>query len=289
MKKRTLLLYLFIVNQFISAQDVKYSTACFGPNALPVPEFTDAKIPAKTTFNLMGDYYFGFGDKTKNAYLKVEIPLLPERVSLKVWATAAEHFETTAEIMQKRGASAMSGSEFGDIYVQTRMLICTEKSMRPSIILNSTLRTASPESYLTRRYFDTPGYYFDTEIGKSFQTGASWISEIRTVVNGGFLCWETTKSTQDEGPMYGGKIIIGNPKWNLENTISGYVGWMHTNKHYSPDYGDAPAVWATKLNIHFEKLSYYAQYQYGIQDFPFHQIRVGLSFQVESLTPRYNP
>jgi hypothetical protein len=288
MKKISLLLYLLIGNQFISAQDVKYSTAWFGPNALPVPEFTDASIPAKTTFNIMGDYYYGFGDKTKNGYLKVEIPLLPERVSLKVWATAMEHFETTAEVMQKRGATAMKGSEFGDIYVQTRMLICTEKEIRPSIILNTTLRTASPKTVLTRRYFDTPGYYFDTEIGKSFQTGASWISHIRTVVNGGFICWETAKSIQDEGPLYGGKIIIGNPNWNLENTISGYWGWMHTNKA-SPDYGDAPAVWASKINIIGEKLNYFAQYQYGIRDFPFHQIRVGVNFQVESLTPRYNP
>lgn len=288
MKKQTLLLSLIISHQIVTAQEVKYSSAWFGPNALPVPEFTDATIPAKTIFQLMGDYYFGFGDKTKNGYLKVEIPLLPERVSLKVWGTAFEHFETTEAVRQKRNASARTGSEFGDIYVQTRMLICTEKEIRPSIILNTTLRTASPKTYLTRRYFDTPGYYFDTEIGKSFQTGGAWISEIRTVVNGGFLCWETTKSIQDEGPLYGGKIIVGNPNWNLENTISGYWGWMHTNKA-SPDYGDAAAVWASKIIIHSNKLSYFAQYQYGIRDFPFHQIRVGVSFQVERLTPRYNP
>ena len=289
MKKRTLLLYLLIANQFLSAQEVKYSSSWFGPNAIPVPEFTDAKIPAKTSFNLMGDYYFGYGDITKNAYLKVEIPLIPERVSLKVWSTAFENFETTEEVQLKRGANTRTGSEFGDIYVQTRMLIFTEKEIQPSVILNTTLRTASPKTYIDRRYFDTPGYYFDTEIGKSIQTGASWISEIRTVLNGGFLCWETTGSRQDEAPMYGIKLITGNPHWNLENTLSGYTGWMHTNKHYSADYGDAPLVWASKINILSNKLSYFAQYQYGIHDFPFYQIRLGVSFQVEALTPKYKP
>ena len=71
-----------IVN--INAQTVKYAPAWFGPNANPVPEFTDGRIPAKTTVSLMGDYYFGYGDETKNGYFKIEIPLVSERVSFKI-------------------------------------------------------------------------------------------------------------------------------------------------------------------------------------------------------------
>jgi len=277
---------LFTCQQRISAQPIKYSTTWFGPNANPVPEFTDARIPAKTTISLIGDYYFGYSDQTTNGYVKLEVPLLPECVSLKLWSTVLEHYNTTPELMQQRGASKVSGFEGGDVYVQTRIRLLKEQNGLPSIILNSTLKSASAKTVLTRRYFDTPGYYFDTEIGKSFYTKSKFISEIRLVGNVGFMCWETTNSTQDDATMYGGKLIIGNPVWKLENTLSGYAGWMHSNRNYSSDYGDTPLVYAAKLSFMTKNIDYFAQYQYGITDFPYHQIRVGVSFEIQPLTPK---
>jgi hypothetical protein len=88
--------------------------------------------------------------------------------------------------------------------------------------------------------------------------------------------------------MYGEKIIIGNENWKLENTISGYSGWLHTSKAINlPDYGDTPLVYATKFSIKSGKISYFAQYQYGITDFHYQQFRVGISFTVEKLTPKF--
>ncbi len=281
-----LIFVLFTCQQRISAQPIKYSTTWFGPNANPVPEFTDARIPAKTTISLIGDYYFGYSDQTTNGYVKLEVPLLPECVSLKLWSTVLEHYNTTPELMQQRGASKVSGFEGGDVYVQTRIRLLKEQNGLPSIILNSTLKSASAKTVLTRRYFDTPGYYFDTEIGKSFYTKSKFISEIRLVGNVGFMCWETTNSTQDDATMYGGKLIIGNPVWKLENTLSGYAGWMHSNRNYSSDYGDTPLVYAAKLSFMTKNIDYFAQYQYGITDFPYHQIRVGVSFEIQPLTPK---
>ncbi len=293
--KTNLMKYLFsffmIAFSFgsIYSQTVKYSSAWFGPNANPVAEFTDARIPEKTTFSLMANYYFGYGDQTKNGYFKIEIPLLSERVSLKIWSTVLENYVTTADVMQARGSSTVSGSEGGDIYVQTRIRLLKEQTNRPSIILNSTLKTASATTYKTRRYFDTPGYYFDLEVGKSIATSGRFISEIRGVANLGFMCWETTNSAQDDAPIYGGKLIIGNPRWKLENTLSGYWGWIHTSTRLNPagDYGDAPLVYATKLSILKGNIDYFAQYQYGIRNFPYHQIRVGISFPISKLTPKY--
>jgi len=288
MKKYILILIIFSTLQSVFAQ-VKYSTAWFGPNANPVPEFSDARIPTKTTISLMGDYYFGFGDQTKNGYFKIEIPLLSERVSLKVWTSLFENYKVTDLVSSQRNMASgnTSGKASGDFYVQTRMLILKEKKYAPNIILNSTLKSASGTNFNERRYFDTPGYYFDVEIGKSIYTKRKFISEIRGVANLGFLCWETTNSTQNDAPMYGGKIIVGNKNWKLENTLSGYWGWMHSNRHYSADYGDAPLVYAAKFSVMKGYMDYFAQYQYGIKDFPYHQIRVGISFPVEVLTPKY--
>ena len=278
-------LLIFICQQITYAQTVKYSTAWFGPNANPVPEFTDATIPTKTTISLMGDYYFGYGDVTKNGYFKIDIPLLPHRISLKIWSSVFENYKTTSEIMQLRGSNSLSGTASGDIYVQTRIRILKEQKQLPSIILNSTLKTASAKTVLSRRYFDTPGYYFDMEIGKSFSTNGKFVSEIRAVANVGFMCWETTNSMQDDATMYGGKIIIGNKKWKLDNSISGYNGWIHSNRYFPSDYGDSPLVYATKFSVMTKNIDYFAQYQYGIMDFPYQQIRVGVSFTLSKLTP----
>jgi hypothetical protein len=39
----------------LQAQPVSYSPAYFGPNANPVPEFSDASIPEQTTLQLAGN------------------------------------------------------------------------------------------------------------------------------------------------------------------------------------------------------------------------------------------
>ena len=291
MKRYSLFILIILSRLNLSAQtQTPYSTAWFGPNANPLPEFTDATIPAKTTISLMGDYYFGHGDHTENGYAKIEFPLIPERVSFKVWSTILEHYQVTDQLSAKRQMldGNTVGKANGDIYFQTRILLLKEKANAPDIILNTTLKTASGTYQQYRRYFNTPGYYFDAEIGKSFHTKSNLISEIRAVANVGFMCWETERqSTQDDAPMYGGKIIIGNANWKLENTLSGYWGWMHTNVRYGADYGDAPLVYSAKVTKLTKNINYFAQYQYGIKDFPYQQLRLGVSFTINKLTPKY--
>ncbi len=310
MKKISTFLLLFSSFQLVMSQSAKYSSAWFGPNANPVPEFTDARIPSKTTFSLMADYYFGYSDQTKNGYVKIEIPLIPERVSIKLWSTVLENYQVTDELSTARGMNLLDptritkgdkpfvtkngntyGTANGDLYVQTRIRLLKEEKIAPSVIFNATIKTASGTNFPQRRYFDTPGYYFDLEAGKSIYTKSKFISEIRGVANVGFLCWETTNSTQDDATMYGGKLILGNSSWKLENTLSGYWGWIHTNSKLSPlgDYGDAPLVYAAKFSILSKNIDYFAQYQYGITDFPYHQIRVGVSFTLSKLTPKMTP
>lgn len=288
MKKVVFFVLLICHITSLNAQIVRYSPAWLGPNANPVPEFTDATIVAKTNVQLMADYYFGFGDQTVNGYFKIDIPLLPERVSFKIWSTIFEHYKVTDAVNVSRGINGnLTGKANGDYYVQTRISLLKEDIKKPAIILNSTLKTASGTRFRERRYFDTPGYYFDVEIGKSFILNKQFINEIRLVADLGFLCWETSGSRQNDAPIYGLKLILGNQKFKWENTISGYYGWMHTHPAYGSDYGDVPLVYATKLIFKINKLDYFAQYQYGINDFPYHQIRIGTSFNIDKLTPHY--
>ncbi len=277
--KVAIFLVLFFAFQNTNAQEVRYSPKYFGPNANPVPEFTNAIIPAINTISFSLNRYFGFGDDTKNGFLKIEIPLLPERVSFKVWTTLGEHYETTDAVSLARGIKDgnTSGTANGDIYVQTRILILKEKEIAPNIILNTTLKTASGTKFSQRRYFDTPGYYFDVEFGKSFFTYREYINEVRLVMDLGFLVWETTESVQNDAPMYGGKVIIGNEKWKLENTISGYRGWMNEK---DPEYGDVPLVYSAKFTRTIKNVNYFTQIQYGINDFPYYHFQFGASYPI---------
>ncbi len=286
--KTTIIVFFTLCVLTIYAQNVKYSPAWFGPNANPVPEFTDATIVEKTKIQLMSDYYFGYGDQTVNGYFKIDVPLLPKKVSIKLWTSILEHYWVEPQLgIERDMTDELKGSANGDIYVQTRISITNETKYIPTIILNSTLKTASGTQFKNRRYFDTPGYYFDVEMGKSFMLNNQFLKEIRLITDIGFFSWETSGSRQNDAPMYGFKLQLGNQKWKWENSISGYHGWMHTNPYRGSDYGDSPLVYVNKINLKTNKFDYFAQYQYGIKDFPYHQIRIGTSFTIDKLTPKY--
>ena len=283
----TIILLLFFVsasygnNAYHCFPWINYSSAYFGPNALPVPEFSDATIPKETTLRLSGNHFFGFGDVTTGFDLRIEIPLLPERVSFKIWYTGFETWRVTQEIYDHRNmlGGNLRGTAWGEFYLKTRMLLLTERERRPNIILNSALKAAAGTNFEQRRHFDTPGYYFSVEIGKSFFPRRRFLDEIRTVAHLGFLCWETTNSTQNDAPLYGGKIILRNRLFDFENTLSGYYGWMNN--------GDAPLVVSSRLTFKQPNFNFFLQYLYGINDFPFHHIQAGIAIRLPSLTPRY--
>ncbi len=278
---------VFLCTQLFSSQVlIHHTTNYFGPNANPVPEFTDALIPQNTNVTLIGDYYFGHGDNTFSNNIKVEIPLIPEKVSVKVWKTLIEYYSVTDEIVSRRSMQKNNGFATGDFYIQTRIRILSEKKNSPSLVLNSTLKTASGSDFKNRRFFNTAGYYFDVELGKSFVFNDSFIDEIRLVSNLGFFSWDVQTpniNVQDDAVMYGLKFILKHKNISLENTFSGYEGWIKR----VDDYGNKPMVFSSRLNFEVRKTLWFLQFQHGIKYFPFEQIRVGVQIPLEHLTPKF--
>lgn len=285
--KSLYLLSAFLCTQLFSSQVlIHHTTNYFGPNANPVPEFTDALIPQNTNATLIGDYYFGYGDNTFSNNIKVEIPLIPEKVSVKVWKTLIEYYSVTDEIVSRRSMQKNNGFATGDFYIQTRIRILSEKKNSPSLVLNSTLKTASGSDFKNRRFFNTAGYYFDVELGKSFVFNDSFIDEIRLVSDLGFFSWDVQTpniNVQDDAVMYGLKFILKHKNISLENTFSGYEGWIKRVE----DYGNKPMVFSSRLNFEIRKTLWFLQFQHGIKYFPFEQIRVGVQIPLEHLTPKF--
>lgn len=278
---------ILLLSLQLNAQNlVHHTTNYFGPNANPVPDFTDATIPKFTEISLLGDYYFGHGDETINPNIKVEVPLIPEKVSVKIWAVPVEYFQVSDAVRARRGMKHQNGFASGDVYVQTRIAILTQKNRNLDLILNATLKTASGSNFEDRRFFNTAGYYFDAEIGKSFKLKKSFLHEIKLVGDGGFYSWDVQTpnlNVQDDCVMYGLKLILIKHNFSLENSLSGYTGWIKR----VPDYGDKPIVFATKLNFKGRKNTYFLQYQSGIRYFPFNQIRLGMIVPLSNLTPNF--
>ncbi len=285
--KSLYLLSAFLCTQLFSSQVlIHHTTNYFGPNANPVPEFTDALIPQNTNVTLIGDYYFGHGDNTFSNNVKVEIPLIPEKVSVKVWKTLIEYYSVSDEIVSRRSMQKNNGFATGDFYIQTRIRILSEKKNSPSLVLNSTLKTASGSDFKNRRFFNTAGYYFDIELGKSFVFNDSFIDEIRLVSDLGFFSWDVQTpniNVQDDAVMYGLKFILKHKNISLENTFSGYEGWIKR----VDDYGNKPMVFSSRLNFEVRKTLWFLQFQHGIKYFPFEQIRVGVQIPLEHLTPKF--
>lgn len=278
--------FFFIQNFFFSQTLIHHTTNYFGPNANPVPEFTEAAIPSITQFSVTADYYFGHGDQTASSNLKLEIPLLKEKISVKLFATAAEYYKVTDEVSDRRMMQKKEGFATGDLYIQTRIRLLSENSKRPAIIFNSTLKTASGSEFKNRRFFNTAGYYFDVEMGKSFIFPHAFVEEIRLVSDLGFFSWDVQTpnlNVQDDAFMYGLKLILKHKNLSWENTISGYHGWITR----VPDYGDQPIVFGSKLNYNSGGKSFFLQYQHGIRYFPFEQIRIGFQLPLEKWTPNF--
>lgn len=63
----------------------------------------------------------------------------------------------------------------GDVYLSIDMQLFEERRIVPSWTLRAALKTASGGGYEIDRYYDCPGYFFDTYFGKTFQIASAVI------------------------------------------------------------------------------------------------------------------
>ena len=245
--------------------------AYFGPNALPIIDMLDGRTSKELRVELAGEGYIGYGKKnnTVDVYARVCVPLFTRWANLSVWMPVFGWYD------QYDG----KGSGAGDVYLATDIQILhnewfkSEKAKYiPQMTLRLGMKTASGEQFERRRHFDDPGYWFDFSIGESFQVKSV---ELRLAGSAGFLCWQTDNARQNDAVMYGLQASMRHEYVSLSATWGGYVGWER--------HGDAPMSIKVRAAGHIKGFEPYVQYQYGIKDYPFHQIRVGLVYSFDIL------
>ena len=259
--------------------------AYFGPNAFPVPDMLDGRVQNHLRVEIAGDGYFGFqGDKTADAFARVFIPLFTDRVNLTIWMPVMEWYEMTIEhqrVCRLQDSAAIAGHGAGDAYFSTDIQILRDRKWVPDIALRAACKSASGGQYELARHYDCPGYFFDLSLGKSWFLGDKARGdeargvELRLAGSAGFLCWQTDNGRQNDAVMYGLQMLMKSQYVSLRTTWSGYVGWENM--------GDRPMIIKGRLCGHAKGFEPYVEYQYGIKDYPFHMVRVGLAYDIAVL------
>ena len=250
---------------------------------------TDGRTESHLRIEIAGDGYFGYqGDHTADLFARVYIPLFTDRVNLTLWMPVQEWYTMTAERQRTcrlQDTALISGHEAGDVYISTDIQLLKARKYAPDILLRAAMKTASGGGFEKARYYDDPGYFFDLSIGKSLYFGRGKTFpyavptdaevELRLTGSAGFLCWQTADGRQNDAVMYGLQLLLKTCYVSWRTTWGGYVGWE--------EYGDRPMSIKTCLAGHIREFEPFVLYQYGIKDYPFHQLRVGLAYHINIL------
>ena len=219
---------------------------------------------------LAADGYIGFqNNNTVDIFARVRVPLFTRWANLSVWMPVYGWYK------QYDG----TGSGAGDVYISTDVQVLHNEWFHspnaryiPQMTVRLGMKTASGEQFERRRHYDCPAYFFDLAMGQSIPLKALTLRFAGSV---GFLCWQTDNGRQNDAVMYGLQAQLRHEFFSLQATWGGYVGWER--------YGDAPMSIKASAAGRVKGFEPYVQYQYGIKDYPFHQIRVGLVYNLDIL------
>ncbi|MBQ2026472.1 MAG: hypothetical protein II214_01055 [Alistipes sp.] len=292
--KRVLTLLLLLLSGVAMAQTEierpnlgvpsKIAPAYFGPNAFPVPDMLDGRTSSKLKLELYGDCFLGTttsnvaDDITGDIFAKLTIPLFTPKANLTVWMPIFEYYYTSAEVNALRRlphTGDLQGLDSGDVYVSADVRILSQERHYIDMAARAVLKTASANKFAEGRCYDAPGYFFDVALGHSFNlVGGNHY--LRLVASGGFLCWQTDNGRQNDAVMYGAMLAYRLKRFSIDATLGGYIGWERD--------GDSPMTLKTNLSYHIDNLTLRLGYQVGLNDWPYHQIRIGATYAFNILS-----
>lgn len=268
MFKHILVIFILASSSFAYAfTPTGVAPAFFGPNALPVPEMLDGLTSDELQVELATDGYLGYDNSwTADVFARISAPLFTPWANLSVWMPIYEWYS------QADG----TGSGAGDVYISTNVQILHNAWFKtnnakyiPQMTIRLGMKTASGEQFSRRRHYDSPGYFFDLAMGQSIPIQEL---DLRLAGSVGFLCWQTSDARQNDAVMYGLLAKLSHRYFSAQAEWGGYVGWER--------YGDAPMVIKLRAAGKIKGFEPFVQYQYGIKDYPFHQLRVGLAYNI---------
>lgn len=253
--------------------------AYYGPNAFPIPEMGFGRTCSELSLELGPALalHKGFDikeDATVDAYFKLRIPLFTPRVNLVIWGEAYDWFHSGAAANATRGVEgACSGGKVGELFVSTDIHALRQEKHYVDLMVRAALKSAAGDFSQYRRYYDSPGYFFDVVLGREFAIGQNMA--FRLAASAGFLCWQTGTHTQNDAPMYGIAAGFSYGCFDISAQYGGYVGWRKD--------GDSPMSIRVQAKLSVKQLDILMKYQEGLIDWPYRQISVGAAYRFDIL------
>jgi hypothetical protein len=255
------------------------SPAYLGPNALPVPDLHQGKVPERINWTGLFESYFGQDDLTYNFMTQFVVPLAEGRVGLEFKYVPVEYYRmdsTVSKLRRTHSGESVEGFAAGDIYFGTMVQLLKDHSYLPDLAFAMACRTASGTNRQDARFTDTPGYYIDLSAGKTIKTGQGRLDSVRLYGEVGFYVYQTVLDNypQNDALLFGMGIDFNMNQLFLSQSIRGYSGYMHN--------GDHPLVYKAEIGLKFGTAGLVVGFEKGLRDYPFNSIKAG--FRLNGLT-----
>ncbi len=265
------------LDSFAQSRQIIISPEYMGPNALPVPEIRTGRISEEFNLKIAYESHSSPGDKTKNLFTELFIPIVSNKVGLMISVVPIEYFDVDDATLIKRKIMSTDGTgkAGGDIYVGTHIQIFKDHNYIPDVLLNINIKTASGTNLEAARYTDSPGYAFDFSFGKDIMLASGLFKSIRIYGTGGFNVFQTHREDflQNDTYSYGVGFDLNFNKLQFKNAFGGYQG------HAGDD--DTPAVFRSTLGTNFDSmLNYEVRFQQGINDGAYTTFRIGVNLNL---------
>jgi hypothetical protein len=265
-------------------QYITTSPGLMGPNALPVPDLKGGMISDSAFINFKYAQHGGYGDNTRNAFIDIYIPVLKNKIAFNAWMVPLEYYKYDTITRDERKARHIEGKGYavGDLYFSSLIKLITEKKVLPATVFECAIKTASGTGLSNARYTDTPGYIFTIHTSKTLFKKEKYVYYLNT--NTGFYSWQTNKleHRQNDAFVYGLSFSMIHPLFSFNTGIKGYYGYLND--------GDRPNVVFAKGTKSFGQTSLNLELQYGLSDFPYQSVLIGLSYYppiVKKLLSKY--
>ncbi len=267
---------LLLSTQFAKAdwrdnmENLIYSPRYFGPTAFPFPELRSGLSPTRYEVELRGQYHHYSGDKTKDLYARVLLPIFKGKAGVEVSCIIVEDYKLTPETRDERYAVETESpiSYNGDIVVSAFFQILKSKKWM-DVLASMTLKTASGSRVCDARYTDAAAYWFDVNVGRDLWKNQSGTATLRAQALVGFYCWMTNNIVhrQNDAISYGGGLTGTYRNFTLSTDLTGFHGYENN--------GDRPLILRNNLRYEFKKNIVSFRYNHGMKDYLYDNFSLG--------------
>lgn len=241
---------------------LSYSPRYFGANAFPIPELMGGALPDKWEIEVRGEYHKMTGDKTKDLYARLFVPIAGGKAGLSVSGILQEWYKTSAEVRDERSAVETESPIpcFGDVIVNCYYQLLKSRKWFDAIV-SANIKTASGGRLCDARYTDAASYWFDANIGRDLWNDEANDMSVRIEMLLGFYCWMTNdmEHRQNDAVCYGGALSASLKHFYVKCDLSGFRGYLHN--------GDKPLVLRTKFEYDLKNNVISFRYKHGLHDY----------------------